>query len=168
MFTILLNHCRDFNNYKTLYSPQCLFIVLAIKSPEIQYGSGVLHFVPTCAPQIPPSLLSAPPQGAPLCVTAVQTLEKGHMRISGQHTGPSGARNMKSSAHKATGTRAHLSEIIRCLCLPGLWQVDQLCLSRRPSKSHWALIWSRLIRKPTFPQLLQTYLLNELNCLPVC
>lgn len=101
--------------------------------------SGVLHFGPTPPPLIPPkhrpSLppLCALPQGAPLCVTGVQT-GKRSAGMPGQHTGPSGARNMRSSAYKATGREALLSEIIRCLCLPALWQVGSVFLWRRPSK----------------------------------
>lgn len=110
------------------------------KSLEMQSGCGVLPFVPALWPQIRParcpSLSCFAPGCAPLCDGSSNS-EKRSAGIRGRHTGPSGARNARSGAHKATGRGAHLSEIIRCLCLPGLWQVDQLGLWRRPSESHY-------------------------------
>lgn len=85
---------------------------------------------PKRRPSIPP--LCVLPPGAPLCVTGVQT-GKRSADMPGQHTGPSGARNMRSSAYKATGRGALLSEIIRCLCLPAFWQIGSVFLWRRPS-----------------------------------
>lgn len=101
-----------------------------------------MHFVPSPPPRIPPARFSfslpplrVAPGCAPLCDGSSNS-GKRSAGISGQHTGPSGARNVRSGAYKATGRGAHLSEIIRCLCLPGLWQVDRFCLWRRPSESH--------------------------------
>lgn len=73
---------------------------------------------------------------APLCDGSSNS-GKRSAGILGRHTGPSGARNMRNSAYKATRRGVHLPEIIQCLCLAGLWQVDQLCLWRRPSESHY-------------------------------
>lgn len=99
-----------------------LFLPLHLQSPSS------LSF------SLPPRRLA--PGCSPLCDGSSNS-GKRSAGIPGRHTGPSGARNMRSGAYKATGRGAHLLEIIRCLCLPGLWQVDRLCLWRRPSESHY-------------------------------
>lgn len=63
--------------------------------------------------------------------------EKRSVGVPGHHTEPSGARNMRSGVYKATGRGSRPSEIIRCLCLPGFWQVERLCLRIRPNESHY-------------------------------
>lgn len=136
--TMLPNPFKEFYSLKIndFLPSRCLFLVLEIA--WMQYGFGFVHFVPSLPPRIPPfSLppLRVAPGCSPLCDGSSNS-GKRSAGISGQHTGPSGARNVRSGAYKATGRGAHLSEIIRCLCLPGLWQVDRLCLRRRPSESH--------------------------------
>lgn len=68
----------------------------------------------------PPDLRTAALwRSLPFTATTFHTPEKGQQSHQGRRTGPSGARNTRSGAYKATARGAHLSEIIRCLCLPG-------------------------------------------------
>ena len=116
----------------------------------------------------PPRFLSLPLCVAPGCSPQCDGSWNSGKRsagISGRHTGPSGARNMRTGAYKATGRGPHLSKIIPCLCLPRLWQVDWLRLWERPSVFHqWPLIWLGQCTNPYSTQLPQTFLLNEVNC----
>lgn len=65
------------------------------------------------SPALPSPLRFAPGDGS-------SNSGKRSMGIPGRHTGPTGAKNMRNSAYKATGKGEHLSEIIRCLCLAEL------------------------------------------------
>lgn len=46
-------------------------------------------------------------------------------------------KNVRCGSYRATEKGSRFSEIIQCLCLLGFWQVDWLCLQRRPSDSRY-------------------------------
>lgn len=97
---------------------------------------ALCHFFPL-HPHIPcPSfpLLSTLPQGPDLCVTAVQILGKGRQAYQADTQDPL---EQKKREVWLLQRKGHVSQIIQCLCLLRFWQVDWLCLQRRPSDSRY-------------------------------
>lgn len=100
---------------------------------------ALCHFFPLPPPIPCPSfpLFSTLPQGPDLCVTAVQILGKGRQAYQADTQDPLEQKNMRCGSYRATEKGSRFSEIIQCLCLLGFWQVDWLCLRRRPSDSRY-------------------------------
>lgn len=97
---------------------------------------ALCHFFPL-HPHIPcPSfpLLSTLPQGPDLCVTAVQILGKGRQAYQADTQDPL---EQKKREVWLLQRKGHVSQIIQFLCLLRFWQVDWLCLQRRPSDSRY-------------------------------
>lgn len=97
---------------------------------------ALCHFFPL-HPHIPcPSfpLFSTLPQGPDLCVTAVQILGKGRQAYQADTQDPL---EQKKREVWLLQRKGHVSQIIQFLCLLRFWQVDWLCLQRRPSDSRY-------------------------------
>lgn len=101
---------------------------------------ALCHFFPPPPPHIPcPSfpLFSTLPQGPDLCVTAVQILGKGRQAYQADTQDPLEQKKTWGVALTGPQRKGHVSQIIQCLCLLRFWQVDWLCLQRRPSDSRY-------------------------------
>lgn len=100
---------------------------------------ALCHFFPlpphTPCPSFP--LFSTLPQGPDLCVTAVQILGKGRQAYQADTQDPLEQKKTWGVALTGPQRKGHVSQIIQCLCLLRFWQVDWLCLQRRPSDSRY-------------------------------
>lgn len=118
------------------------FLVWVFKSPEMWCGRRVLHFAIFLHSHAPSPVLLSP--CSPLC-PRVQTSvwrqfrfwEKvdRHTRLT--HSTHWSKKNVRCGSYRATEKGSRFSEIIQCRCLLGFWQVDWLCLQRRPSDSRY-------------------------------
>lgn len=83
-----------------------------------------------------PPVLHFAPGSRPLCDGSSDS-GKRSTGIPGWHTGPTGAKETWGVALTGPQRKGHVSQIIQCLCLLRFWQVDWLCLQRRPSDSRY-------------------------------
>lgn len=118
------------------------FLVWVFKSPEMWCGRRVLHFAiffhstPPHPLSFFPPVLHFAPGSRPLCDGSSDS-GKRSTGIPGWHTGPTGAKKTWGVALTGPQRKGHVSQIIQCLCLLRFWQVDWLCLQRRPSDSRY-------------------------------
>lgn len=105
---------------------------MAVESCTLPFFSTPLH---TPCPSFP--LFSTLPQGPDLCVTAVQILGKGRQAYQADTQDPLEQKKTWGVALTGPQRKGHVSQIIQCLCLLRFWQVDWLCLQRRPSDSRY-------------------------------
>lgn len=164
--TILPNHFREF--YSVSFSG------VGISWNAVWLWSPALCSHPSTSDPPPRSLsfslpsLRFAPGCSPLCVTAVQTLGKGRRAYQVDTQGPVERETWGAALIRPRGEgRISQKSSDVCVYLGSDRSTGSVCGEGQANLTVSPYL-ACLIRKPILPQLPQTYLLNELNCLPVC